>query len=125
MDERSSKALRQLLESNYDSESAHSSFSPAALEFMSANIDKQNFRKLKDAYTACMDETAIAKRGVDPLLEIVKQLQTIYPGSMTETSTGSKGKPAGPRSNLTEAIIYLQELGLSAFIDVGVGVSIS
>lgn len=121
MDERSSKALRNLLESEYDSESAHSTFSPAALEFLTANIDKQNFKKLKDAYTACMDETAIAKRGVEPLLDIIKQLKTIYSHSPIDNLSITKGKNFGPRSNLTEAIIYLQDLGLPAFIDVGVG----
>lgn len=122
MDERSSKVLRQLLESDYESDSAHSSFSPAALQGLSASLDKQNFKKMKDAYTACMDETAIAKRGLEPLLQIVKSLQSIYPSSSSnELVSRTKSKITGPRSNLTEAIIYLQELGLSAFIDAGVG----
>lgn len=122
IDERSTAILRHVLEGEYSESSSHSSFSPAALQGRSSNIDKENFLKLRDGYTACMNEELIAKRGLDPLLKFVKQLKEVYPLAEASEAKEKPKKPVDSTVDLTDAIAYLQDIGLAGFIDFGISV---
>jgi len=114
IDERSTAILRHVLEGEYTVSVGQSTLSLSAATEI-ANLDKANFNKLRDGYTACMNEDLIAKRGLEPLLKFVNELKDIYPlAGSSETKDSTEG--------VTDAIAYLQELGLAGFIDFGISV---
>lgn len=118
IDERSNAILRHVLEGEYETTSS-SSFSPSVLDSTVADLDKANFNKLRDGYLACMNEELIAKRGLEPLLKFVTELKDVYP---LHPSKDTLKKPEDPIEGLTDAITYMQELGLAGFIDFGISV---
>ncbi|KAJ5761013.1 hypothetical protein N7520_008169 [Penicillium odoratum] len=73
--------------------------------------DTENFKKLKDAYDACLDESTIRSRGVQPLVEIMKKLQSIYPAD--ENALGTE-------ANLTDAFLFLIQSGVEALASLSV-----
>jgi endothelin-converting enzyme len=92
MEENAQMRLRHILESpNAPGEATLSS------------ADKENFQKLKAAYDACTDVEALKQRGSKPLDEMLAQIETIYP-------TGGKDS----QKNLTDAILYLISIDVSA-----------
>ncbi|KAJ5727578.1 hypothetical protein N7493_005398 [Penicillium malachiteum] len=68
--------------------------------------DAGNFKKLKDAYNSCLDESAIRERGIKPLVKILEKLQKIYPA---DDASG-----LGVDHHLTEAVLFLVESGAEA-----------
>lgn len=85
-----------------------------------SSVDQQNFDKLKDAYSACMDENAIKKAGVKPLHEILKQIADMFP--LNKTTRTLKSPLGSPNlDGMKDIIEYLQKLGVSALISVSVG----
>ncbi|KAE8145058.1 hypothetical protein BDV25DRAFT_165490 [Aspergillus avenaceus] len=74
----------------------------------SDSSDSNNFNKLKAAYTACMDETAINKRGSKPLDDMLSKFEKIY----KKDPMSIKGSDA----DLTDAVLYLMESGVDALI---------
>lgn len=118
IDERSTAILRHVLEGEYMvSDQSIVSLSASS---STASLDKANFNKLRDGYSACMDEDLIAKRGLEPVLELVNELKGIYPLAESSKAKGKPKKPEGTTQGLTDAIAYLQELGLAGFIDFGI-----
>ncbi|KAI9648724.1 hypothetical protein NHQ30_003364 [Ciborinia camelliae] len=85
---------------------SHSSFSPAMLLSASANLDEENFDKLKAGYDACMNETEIKNVGITPLQEITHQVTDMFSGDL---------------GSLTDTIKFLAKLGASAFVSFGAG----
>jgi endothelin-converting enzyme len=77
--------------------------------------DEQNFRKLKTAYDACLDESTVRNRGSKPLDEMLAELQSIYPTK--------SGLVSGTQDHLTSAILYLMKSGVEALVSSGVTVS--
>ena len=112
--DRSGVILRRVLESEYSARSDRTISSP--MDAATINADKANFKKLQDGYNACMDEDLIAQRGLRPMLKLVREIKDIFP--VTESS--EKSKPG----STTDAITYLQELGLAGFIDFGISVRV-
>jgi hypothetical protein len=78
--------------------------------------DADNFKKLKAAYDACLDEPAISKRGTKPLTDILDELEKIYPAKT--------GLVKGSQEHLTSAILYLLNAGVEALASPGVTVSL-
>lgn len=74
------------------------------------SVDQQNFDKLQTAYDACLDEDTVKSRGVAPLLDL-----------LNETSHRLLSASAGTEKPLTDAITYLANLGISAFVAAGTG----
>lgn len=68
-----------------------------------SSADSENFGKLKTAYEACLDESAVSKRGSEPLEQVLAQLDEIYPSSDREV-----------KNNLTNAVLYLMKSGVEA-----------
>lgn len=76
-----------------------------------SSADKDNFKKLKSAYDACINVDALKKRGSEPLEEILKNIETIY---------SSHGKHS--ENNLTDALLYLMQTDVSALTDFSISV---
>ncbi|KAE8355164.1 hypothetical protein BDV28DRAFT_129424 [Aspergillus coremiiformis] len=70
--------------------------------------DSNNFEKLKSAYTACMDEAMVKKRGSKPLDGMLAEFEKIYSGG----SVSVKGSDA----DFTKAILFLMESGIEALV---------
>ncbi|KAH0348155.1 peptidase family M13, partial [Aureobasidium melanogenum] len=83
-----------------------------SLFWTAANPDQEIFTKLQDGYNACMNETLLASIGSKPLLDLLWQLDGIYP----EKSRSSKKD-----ESLTKAIEYLMEIGVAGPVSVDVG----
>ncbi|KAJ5601688.1 hypothetical protein N7510_011222 [Penicillium lagena] len=71
--------------------------------------DKDNFQKIKAAYDACLDETAISKRGTEPVDKMLAQLEKIYPA-----------KTGDDPNHLTDVVLYLMKSGVDALTSLGV-----
>ncbi|KAF2103346.1 peptidase family M13 [Rhizodiscina lignyota] len=108
MSENSQLLLRHILEASYPKDSKHSHFSPMRLQTRSRSADEQNFDLMKSAYDACLDETTIKKRGVAPLLDVLRQVEEAFPEEPVE-------------GDLRETILLLAKYGISALIAPGTG----
>ncbi|KAI2716642.1 hypothetical protein DTO027I6_2017 [Penicillium roqueforti] len=75
--------------------------------------DADNFKKLKAAYDACLDEGTVIKRGSKPLTNILDELKTIYPAK-------AEGLVKGSHDQLTSALLYLANAGVEALASSGV-----
>lgn len=121
MAENSKTILRHILEQS--SSASHSS--PA---------DQDNFKKLKDDYDSCMSEPELQKIGLKPLQHVVDQIKLAFPATVDrigqkaipifETSS-QNGAIADATSRLTEALLFLMKLDISAFLTFDVQVSIA
>lgn len=76
--------------------------------------DESNFKKLKDAYNACLDEETLQKRGAEPLIHTLEELKKVY--ALGKTAKSSSG------DHLTEAILFLMKKGTNALISAGITV---
>ncbi|KAJ5674071.1 hypothetical protein N7462_009510 [Penicillium macrosclerotiorum] len=74
--------------------------------------DDGNFNKLKAAYNACLDETTIRERGTKPLVDLLTDLQKIYPVK--------SGLVSGTQDHLTNALLFLMKSGVDALVSSGV-----
>lgn len=79
-------------------------------------IDADNFKKLKAGYDACLDESAIRKRGTKPLADLLAELQNIYPAQ--------SGLVTGTNDHLTKALLFLMKSGVEALVSSNVSVSL-
>lgn len=77
--------------------------------------DGDNFKKLKSAYDACLDEATVTKRGSKPLTDVLDELKNIYPAKT--------GLVKGAQDHLTHALLYLMNAGVEALASSGVTVS--
>jgi len=76
--------------------------------------DIENFNKLKDAYSACLDESTIRERGIKPLVEVLAKLQSIYPAD-NETTLGTE-------DHITDAVLFLIQSNVEALVSPSVSV---
>lgn len=79
------------------------------------SADTDNFAKLKAAYTACLDESIIRKRGSEPLEEVLTELSKVYPVK--------SGLVSGTQDHLTNAILFLMKSGVEALVSQSISVS--
>lgn len=111
MVESSQQILRHVLESPYSD--AHSAVAT------SSTAEQEIFRKLQDQYEACMDEKKIKEIGVSPLLGALRKIADLFPAADPES------RPAAFQENkLSNTIIYLESIGVTALVDFGIGVCI-
>ncbi|ROW15879.1 hypothetical protein VPNG_02636 [Cytospora leucostoma] len=83
-----------------------------SLFWTASSADQEIFTKLQDGYSACLNETLLKSIGSKPLLDLLFQLQEIYPVKHP------KGK--GDKT-LTDAVAYLNSIGVGGPISLGVG----
>jgi endothelin-converting enzyme len=96
----------------------HSAFSPAQLIEPLSSVDQNNFNKLKAAYDSCIDEDAIKKNGIKPLVKILHYVAASFP---VAGSTFPKGTPfnAADAKEIGDTIELLTRLGVSALLSLG------
>jgi endothelin-converting enzyme len=79
-----------------------------------SSVDQKNFKKLKNAYDACMDEDTIKREGVAPLMEILDEITGIFPTKRVAFQRNLlKSKDT---DQVADAILYLAKLGVPALI---------
>jgi len=67
-----------------------------------------------------MDEDKIKKEGIAPLKELLKEVTDMFPAK--GSVTGDKALfQAADKEDLADTIVYLANLGVSAFIATGAG----
>ena len=83
-----------------------------SLFWTASSPDQEIFTKMQDGYNACLNETLLKSIGSKPLLDLLSQLQDIYPVK----------KPKGKGdTSLTDAVGFLMSIGVSGPISLGVG----
>jgi predicted metalloendopeptidase len=85
--------MKSILEGPYDEKAS------AALTAEQKTLNKANFKKLKDAYTSCMNESAIKAAGVAPMQKLLSEFEQQFPAG------GSK--KADNKDELTNVLIWL------------------
>ena len=125
MEETSQQILRHVLESPYTD--SHQ------LVEISSLAEKQLFTKLQDAYNACMNEDKIKEIGSRPLLEVLRQIEKLFPAVAPQRAFDSfphqveqyqKGMSFKENNHLSNTIIYLESIGVTTLVSFTVGVSL-
>ncbi|KAI1846488.1 hypothetical protein JX266_007385 [Neoarthrinium moseri] len=120
MAEEGQTTIRHILEGSYPGQSKHSSFSPMRLASVVASTDEENFNVMKVAYNACINETAIKQVGVQPLVDLIREVAEVFPvvdGSDTANEVLGKDDYA----RLSDTILLLEKWGVSTFEELGTG----
>lgn len=86
--------------------------------FTSNAVDEANFNKLQRDYKACMNTEAIEKAGTKPLVDLIASLHSIWP---INTKDGKAKMTQSDYDGLSNAIYFLQELGIETFQKIEVG----
>lgn len=113
MAESSQQILRHVLESPYSD--AH------PMVAASFTAEQEIFRKLQGQYEACMDEKKIKEIGVSPLIGALRKIGDLFPAADPELKLQKHLLNKG-ENKLSNTIIYLQSIGVTALVDFGIGV---
>ena len=125
MEENSQQVLRHVLESPYSEVAQRGGFlaeNPAA--------EKAIFDKLKGAYDACMDEERIKQIGSDPLLDVLRKIQELFPASRPHQRSSSfprleiqqqKGLLYKGENQLSTTVSFLTSIGINSILSFSVG----
>ena len=84
------------------------------------SVDRDNFEKLLADYEACTDEKTINSLGLEPLRAMVDEVKKSFPVSSVSAHHGMANATS---KDLTETILYMTNVGISALVAIGVGVS--
>ncbi|KAI1460816.1 endothelin-converting enzyme 1 [Annulohypoxylon moriforme] len=117
MSENGQTTLRHILESPYPAKSEHSSFSPLNLMKIAASSDEDNFNMIQEAYNSCMNETALQKLGVAPLISLIDQVASSFPVAEGVSEPVQQADYAA----LSETILLLEKIGVGSFVGLGAG----
>jgi predicted metalloendopeptidase len=104
MADNNEKIMKSILEGPYDEKAA------AALTAEQKTVDKANFKKLKDAYTSCINEDVIKASGVAPMQKLLEEFEKQFPVG------GSK--KADDKDELTNVLIWLAQRKFSDLLTV-------
>lgn len=122
MEENSQQILRHVLESPYSD--AH------PMVATSSTAEQEIFRKLQGQYEACMDEKKIKETGVSPLLGALRKIADLFPAADPEFTPAAFQRKLQKhllnkrKNKLSNTIIYLESIGVTALVDFGIGVCI-
>lgn len=81
-----------------------------SLFWTASSPDQEIFAKLQDGYGACINETRLKSVGSKPLLDLLYDLEALYPLK----------KPSGKDRSLTDAVGFLISIGVRSPISLGV-----
>lgn len=84
-----------------------------------ASVDQENFEKLKDAYDACIDEGAIKREGIKPLIGILAEIAALFPTK--EIPFLRSALTSKDNDEMADTILYLAKLGVPALISSAAG----
>ena len=125
MAENSQTMLRHILESSYPSDHEDStSHSP---------VDEENFNMLKDVYDACMDEERIEKAGAQPLIDILRRVQDLFPAMKPHEVTSpfpvllnqeQRGLTYLGENELSDVVLFLMKIGVAPLLEFNIDVSL-
>lgn len=88
---------------------------------------------LKDAYSACMDEERIKKAGAQPLIEILRKIEDLFPAMKPHEATSQfpvllnqeqKGLTYLGENQLSDVVVFLMRIGVAPLIAFNVDVSL-
>ncbi|KAL8831777.1 MAG: hypothetical protein Q9191_000663 [Dirinaria sp. TL-2023a] len=121
MAENSQRTLRHILETSFDD--SHPGLDPDRAP------ESAIFRKLKDAYDACLDEKRLRLVGAEPLLEVLKQIEKLFPAKRPHSSESfpnsilqaQKSLKYDGENRLSTTIAYLISIGVEALVSFQVG----
>ena len=121
MAENSQSVLRHVLESPFPKDEIEAT--------SKLSIDEQNFQKMQDAYSACMNDTQIKEHGAQPLLELLSKVEELYPPHPCGQSVGmmdsaQKGLSSDNVDGLTRAVNFLMSIGTEAMVSLNVQVGL-
>ena len=115
MEEDSQQILRHVLESPY-------SVDEYKIE-IDSSAKRDIFEKLQTAYNACMDEGVIKDLGSAPLLEILRQVEELFPAARPDThflplrdNMDQKRLLLKSEDQLSKTLTYLTSIGVDALI---------
>lgn len=120
MEESSQQILRHVLESPYSD--AHS------MVATSSTAEQEIFWKLQGQYEACMDEKKIREVGVSPLLGALRKIADLFPAADPESVPDAFQRKLQKHllnkgeNKLSNAVIYLESIGVTALVSFGIGV---
>ena len=120
MSENGQITLRHILESPYPRESRHSFFSPKMLAASVTSTDEGNFNTMQTAYNSCLDETTLARLGVQPLVQLVQQVADTFPVTPADIE-GNTLVAEKDHTALSNTILLLEKLGVTTFEALGTG----
>ena len=92
---------------------------PHVTAFASGSIDEANFAMLKRDYEACMDVDAITAAGSQPLVDLIAELNSIWP--IVDSDDVESKITEADYASLSSAAYFLEALGISSLVNVGVG----
>jgi len=84
--------------------------------------DRESFALVQKAYGACMDEVAVRREGMEPVLVLLRQVAALFPvssaayASPNTTAMGPADAPA-----LRETLLYLVRSGFSSLLSISPG----
>lgn len=81
-----------------------------------ASTDEENFLMIQEAYKACINETAIQKKGIAPLVSLVNEIAASFPVNQLGQTLQE-----GDYAALSDTILLLERLGVPSFMGIGVG----
>lgn len=125
MAENSQTLLRHILESPYPSDHEDYTFH--------STVDEDNFNMLKDDYNACMDEEKIKKAGAQPLIDILRKVEELFPAMRPHEATSpfpvllnqeQKGLTYLGENQLSEVVVFLMRTGVAPLIAFNIDVSL-
>ena len=126
MSENAQQVLRHVVETSYSSKDQ--------LFEMHSTAKEGIFVKLKDYYDACMDEKHIKSLGSAPLISTLKDIAKLFPieesPSLAVVDPHTQDHLQAPlkshdTNHLTQTVAHLTSLGITAFVDLDVGVCTS
>lgn len=94
-------------------------------------VDEENFYKLQNAYSACLDESKIRAQDSGPLLDILHRIEEMYPArrpshdfSLQRTSTARGQRSLGQFEDraLSEVLAYLNSIRVEAMVSLKIQV---
>jgi endothelin-converting enzyme len=83
-----------------------------SLFWTASDADKGIFTKMQDAYIACTNETELKSLGSEPLLELLLQVEQLYPTKKPKETLDT---------SLTDTVEFLMGIGVGGPISLGVG----
>ena len=121
MAENSQMALRHILEASFDD--SHPELDPDKAP------ESAIFRKLKDAYDACLDEERLRQIGAEPLLQVLQKIEKLFPAKRPDSSESiptlilqaQKSLLSNSENQLSTTVAYLISIGVEPFVSFQVG----
>ena len=73
--------------------------------------DQRNIQHLKSFYSSCLDEQVLTRAGIDPVLEVIKDVLSTWRGQQGFGTQSSAMRVAPRKERLTGTLAYLHARG--------------